>query len=355
MAWYVSAHGWGHASRQREVIREVIARKPGIRITVVTGVPAWFWAGIPEIDISPRATGPLPVERGGATDPGATRAGLSDFLACWKELLEGEREFLVSIGAGLVVSDIDAIPFEAARSAGIPAIGLASFTWDWLFGNLPGCGGEAAGLMARLYSEGHYLRLPLGPRDHPFRSCEDMPMLPGGVPADPDRARRLLGREAPLMVVTLRDAGVLEGPLSAPGWKVVTSLPEPMPGCDLNIPPPELERLGLRFADLVACADTVLLTPGYGIVSLVLAAGVRAVVVRRHGFPETPFLMESLEGRSGTVIRNASELTGDGLGKAASLSLEGPAPLPAGAGGIEASAGRLVEAHESGTDCLPDC
>jgi hypothetical protein len=352
-AWYVSGHGWGHASRQREVIREINRRLPGLGVAVISTVPGWFWESLPNVALCGRASGPVPFEAPGTTDLPATREILAAFLSDWRRALSREIEFLGSVGADLVVSDIEALPFEAARILGMPALGIANFTWDWVFRNLGEGFGEVGDLLAGLYSSGTYLRLPLGPSEQPFCRCIDMPLLPGGTPRDPERARRLF-RPGPLMVVTLRDPGRLAGSsLLAPvGWQVVTSLPEEIPGVTRNIHPAELEKLGLRFADLVACADTVLLTPGYGIVSQVLAWGSRAVVIRRHEFPEAPYLMGALEGRAGTVISEAVDLLGDGLERAALRSLEGPPPVAVGGGGLEACAERVQAVVESGTPGL---
>jgi hypothetical protein len=353
VAWYVSGHGWGHASRQREIIREITRRLPGLGVTIISTVPGWFWDGLPNVMLCRRASGPVPVEAPGTTDLPATGELLAAFLAGWRGALSREIELLGSVGADLVVSDIEALPFEAARILGMPALGVANFTWDWVFRNLGGGFGEVSNLLEGLYSSGTYLRLPLGPSEQPFCRCIDLPLLPGGSPRDPERARRLF-RPGPLMVVTLRDPGRLAGSsLLAPvGWQVVTSLPEEIPGVTRNIPPAELDKLGLRFADLVACADTVLLTPGYGIVSQVLAWGSRAIVMRRHEFPEAPYLMKALDGRAGTVVCEAVDLVGDGLEKAALLSLEGPPPVAVANGGLEVCVERILTVVESGTPDL---
>ena len=36
-------------------------------------------------------------------------------------------------GVGLVVTDVAAIPCAAAAAAGIPAVILSNFTWDWIY------------------------------------------------------------------------------------------------------------------------------------------------------------------------------------------------------------------------------
>lgn len=342
IAWYVSSHGWGHASRQREVIREIVSRHPGVAATVITDSPGWLWPSTSRAVTDRRATGPVPIESGASIDLEATARQLDSFSKRWTRLVRREAEFLSASGAGLVVSDIDAVPFEAAWSVGIPSVGIANFTWDWAFSSLLGLPCEACGLMSSMYSHGTLLRLPLGPSWQPFGACVDVPLLSAGIPRDPSRAREVFGSR-PVLLVTLRDASRLEGRRLTPpeGWLVASSLLEEVPGVGLNLPPARLDDLGLGFADLVEAADAVLMTPGYGIVSQVLARGKRAVVLPRPGFPEVPYLMASLDGRPGTVVREARGLSGSGLGKAVMEALEGPDPVPVPSGGLEACVGFL--------------
>jgi hypothetical protein len=43
VVFYVSSHGFGHASRDIAVIGALSRRRPGARIVVRTSVPAWFF------------------------------------------------------------------------------------------------------------------------------------------------------------------------------------------------------------------------------------------------------------------------------------------------------------------------
>ena len=43
LAFYVSGHGLGHASRDIEVINRLIERRPGARVVVRSSAPRWFF------------------------------------------------------------------------------------------------------------------------------------------------------------------------------------------------------------------------------------------------------------------------------------------------------------------------
>ncbi len=337
-AWYVSSHGWGHAARQRELLRAWLRKRPGAEATVTTEVPDWFWDDMERVQTRRGSAGPVPVEGNGAADPKATVKALSDFCGRADEVVDRERRFLEEGGFRLVVSDIDPAPFDAADGLGIPAYGVANFTWDWIFARmLPDMEREVE-VLRSLYGTGTYLRLPLGPPEHPFRECREAGLLPGGVPRRPEVARKLLG-PGRVCLVSLRDPARLGGPLpEAPGWQLVSALPENRFGLPRNLTPADLRRAGISFADLVAAADVVLCKPGYGMVSQILCGGLRAVVLHRTDFPETPYLTDPLHGRDGVllasaprVLRSLPHLLADLLRQPAAIPL--PSPLK-GDGGI---------------------
>ena len=57
IAVYVSGHGFGHATRTAEVLRELRERAPDLLITVVTSAPAFLFEGIVGPPLSVRALG----------------------------------------------------------------------------------------------------------------------------------------------------------------------------------------------------------------------------------------------------------------------------------------------------------
>ena len=58
LAFYVSGHGFGHASRDIEVINALIRRQSDLRVVIRSQVPGWFLrAGIRRpVDIQPAET-----------------------------------------------------------------------------------------------------------------------------------------------------------------------------------------------------------------------------------------------------------------------------------------------------------
>jgi L-arabinokinase len=280
---------------------------PTLRIDLVTRVPAWFWEGCPINGLFPENAGPCPVETGGTTDSGLSRDALKVFTANSSDILEREILRIGELRPDAVISDIDPLPFEAALRLGVPSFGIASFTWDWIFREMFPDMKTECDLLQRLYQSGTYLRLPLGPRASPFHETIDVPLVPGGGPGDPEKGRRITG-SGKLCLVALRDPGRVHLNMKNPGeWKLVSSLPGNPFRLEHNITPDRMSENDSTFSDLVAAADVVLMKPGYGMVSSILTRGSRAIVVGRDDFPETPFLLEPLHDRPGTIVLRPGE------------------------------------------------
>ncbi len=139
LAAYVTGHGFGHLTRLCEVLTEVRALAPRLPITL-TGL-------VPEA-LARRALGEPLVLRPVACDaglrqldalridePGSAEAACA-FDAGWEARVAEEVAFLRRSGARGVLADVPALPFAAAARAGLPALGLGNFSWDWIYRHL---------------------------------------------------------------------------------------------------------------------------------------------------------------------------------------------------------------------------
>ena len=331
--WYVSSHGWGHAARQRELIRIYRLKYPDTHIVVASDVTRWFWDGSEINSFKEGSKSPIVMEKDGDIDLQATRLHFQNFTIKSSEYLKVEVSRQSNFSPDLVISDIDPLPIKAAGINGIPALGISNFTWDWIMKEmLPDMKNEAA-LIADMYNHGTYLKLPLGPDHSPFNSTIDIPLLRGGPPGDLKKVKKLLPK-GKICLVAFREMppGLL---LSVPkGFCAVSSLPEPTHPVCYNITPAELSKTGATFADLVAACDLVLTKPGYGIVSQILAMGKRAVFFTGRKFPEEKFLLHPLFNRSGTALIDINSTLSTST--AISEVMEEPRPASAQCNGSDA-------------------
>ena len=284
IAFYITAHGYGHAGRSLEVIDELQKFEP---VTIVTEVPEEFF--------QPRFQGPY---RRRAFDCGlirndsvrgvvpATLRKIQAIMARSEELLAQEREFLSHFSR--VVVDSPSLPLEAARAAGIPGVALTSFGWDYIY--RPFAQQDPAwNAVCQWFQEG-YQQASLA-LQYPFsapikENAETVPLV-----ARPGRNRRQeIAEETgadpgkPWAVVWFHDLELDPKCLGTLPYELFTRM---------NWPQARLS--GASFSDIVASADVVVTKPGFGIVSDCIANDKPIVYVPRDDFAEAYLLEDAIQ------------------------------------------------------------
>lgn len=145
LAVFVSPHGFGHAARAAailEALHEALAaRGRRLEATLYTSVPRWFFAeslpASPSFSLSYRelVCDVGLVQRSAVEeDLPATVERLERF---WTEARSVHLRDLLSelrvARADAVLCDIAPLGLLAAREAGLPAILVENFTWDWIY------------------------------------------------------------------------------------------------------------------------------------------------------------------------------------------------------------------------------
>ncbi len=323
----ITGHGFGHATRSLAIGREILRLYPRTGITYSTSVPRDFLDRSGSVLAAAGGGDPVPEPPGGPGEilramdyePGtaeancfevdieATRRLYRNFAASLASRIETEEKHIRAMGYRGVVSDIAAVPIAAAARAGVPAVAVSNFTWDWILAPLLEADPELRSLPGTL--SGHYrpaevyLRLPFHPPAHPFGAVSDLPLigrrarLPRaeslrrlGISGDSGRPTVLVAigglRAGKWPRIRLRDSGAMD-------FIVVGDLPIQFPRGRALFLPDDLKRL-LGFPDLVAAADVVLAKPGYGICSECAVNGTPMVGIERRGFAEAATLREGM-------------------------------------------------------------
>lgn len=303
IAYYVSGHGFGHACRSIELIAAMHAKRPDVKVVMLTAVAPWF---IERSRRSPFEYQTLETDSGVAQidslhiahDTTAERAAA--FYATFPERVAAEAARLRAIGASVVVGDVPPLAFAAARAAGVPAIAVANFTWDWIYADYPRFKDEAPGvidLIAEAYEGAHAaLRLPLHGGFEPMTNVtRDIPFIARRSRLAAGEARARLGlAQGGIVVLASFGAYGADLPYGAFARTAGATLVLTDGEGAVDAPPPNLVRLtsgdlralGLRYEDLVAAADVVLSKPGYGIVSECIANHAALLYTSRDRFIE---------------------------------------------------------------------
>ena len=294
IAYYVSGHGFGHARRTAQVLRTLAGMRPDVRVIVRTTAPAALFKGLSNATVS-GPPGPIDagvVERDTLSiDPAASMRRLAEIVAQREAIVAGEAQFPRECGAGLVVADIPFLAADAAEGAGLDCIGVANFTWDWIF--QPYATATTQPLIDEIRKSHRKMRcllhLPLGHEVSAFREVIEVPLLANrarqdrrgtldllGIDSNDARRRVLIAMRGGLSPQTLhRAAG--ESP------EMLFLVNQPISGG-----PPNLRTLvpGADFTEALAACDAVVSKLGYGILSDCIANGVALLFPPRSGFRE---------------------------------------------------------------------
>lgn len=355
IAVYVSGHGYGHATRTGEVLRTLRGMAPGLPLEVVTSGPeALYREAVPgSFGFRAEACDVGLVQRGSLlVDESATVEACAAFAAAWPSRLAREAAWLRSKGARLVLGDIPPLAFAAAAEAGLPAVGLGNFSWDWIYRHAarrePRLA-EAAQAAASAYRGAELLlELPFAGDLSAFPRRERVGLVARRPRLTRDEARRRLGLDAgPVVLVSFGGFGLpgfdlrLLGPL--PCRFLIVDEPGPAPANLRNLTRGEIAALGLRYQDLLSAADVVVTKPGYGIVTDAIGARCRMVYTDRGDFPEYPILVREMTRWLPARHLPSEDVLAGRWAEAVEGVLGDAWPGPADLGGAEVAARRLLE------------
>ncbi len=318
LIFYISGHGFGHASRDIQIVNALARQVPGLRVVLRTTVPEWFLLSSLDTaaEIVPGDTDVGAVQPDSLSiDEAATARRAAAFYATFDERVAREADLIRSVRPSLVAGDIPPLAFAAAAAAAVPSVAISNFTWDWIYGGFAGFDTLAPGVRALIAGANaqatHTLRLPFAGGFASMRHIEDVPLVArrATLAKAETRARVGLAGDRPIVLATFGGHGgniPIERAAGSSRFQVVATDYEvgiqPSPHPDLRVVSGgEMRRLGLTYTDLLAASDVVATKLGYGIVSECLANGVALLYTLRGRFieqdtfiREMPAVMRSL-------------------------------------------------------------
>jgi L-arabinokinase len=341
--FYVSGHGFGHATRTFTVIDRLHQREPALRLALRSTLPQWF---VGRSTASPIEYSVVEVDTGMAqldslridVDDSARRA--ARFYASFDERADEEARLLRALGAAVVIGDIPPLAFEAASRAGVPSIACANFTWDWIYGAYPQFDALAPGVLARIAAAygraSHALRLPFHGGFGPMAGVvRDVPLVARRSRRGRADARRALGLTdgRPAVLVSFGGHGAklpladiaARGQLTllVTGHEVGRHAASP---ALRHLTWDELDARELRYEDLVAASDVVISKPGYGIVSECIANETPLLYTSRGHFIEHDVLVRGMTPLLKTAFLSNDELRAGNWERAVTGLLAAAAP-----------------------------
>lgn len=314
IVYYITSHGYGHAVRSCEVIRNL---DPSLPLTIRSSLPEWFLRQ--ELGARPFTLAPASFDCG-VLGPDSVRVDLDLTIARMEKLLpanearlDEEVRFLKHCGARAVVSDVPPFPLHAARAAAVPSVLIANFTWSAIYAYLadnfcddPALDARARRVidaMQRDYDEGDLLLAPdMVVEMHACRRRRDVPLIARrGRNRRAEIVERLgLDPDRPLGLLYLgRDGmdGIDWSRLAGYALQLLAYVP---PAGAEHIIHPIPEDL-IDHIDAAASVDVVIAKSGYGICGECITAGAPLVFPPRPEFAEMIAVYDLMDRWGGGV------------------------------------------------------
>lgn len=310
VVFYISGHGFGHASRQTEVIHALAARRPEWPVILRTAVAPSLLSRSLRVPFTllegPCDTGL--VQRDSVTnDDEATSRDALAFYAAFEERVDAECRRLAGLTIQVIVGDIPPLAFAVAHRLRVPSVAIANFTWDWIYEWQEDLR-DTPGFLTRIREAYRHaslaLRLPFSPALDVFSKVEALPLI-ARVSEQPRAAtRRRIGIPSTRKVALLSFGGYGLQRLDVTGldclddWTVlltdrIASSVAPNPHV-VYLAEDTFTTGQLRYEDLVAASDVVVTKPGYGVLSECAATGTALLYTSRGRFREYDLMVQEM-------------------------------------------------------------
>ena len=353
IAYYISAHGYGHGVRSCSILRAIHTLYPQLTVHVVSRLPEPF--------LRNRIGAARNIFRSESFDTGmvqidsirvdvdATLSAVEQLHSRREERIAAEASFLRENTIGLIVADIPSIPIEAAARRGIPRIAVSNFAWDWIYSAFVPRNQRWHAVVEtfrRAYGQTDLLlRLPFCDSMSAFPRIEDIPLV-----AAPGKARRkdimaMTGCDPAKKWVLLSfttldwDESALKAVERMDDYEFFTVRPLAWERRNIHA----LDREQVDFSSVIASVDAVVSKPGFGILSDCIVNRKPLIYADRCDFLEYAILEAAIKKYIKHLHIPSADLYLGDLRDSLDRIWERPDPpenLPAG--GDEIAAGRIV-------------
>lgn len=304
ICYYVTGHGYGHATRVIEICRYLLLL--GHRVIISTTVPAFiFTRELKNIEIRK-----VELDRG-VVQANPLSVDPASSLELYKKTavdkrdnhIENEAKFLQSVNADIVVADIVPLACAAAKRSGCKIAVCTNFSWDFIFSEYLLNASQSYRSMINQISDDYsqadlLIRLPGYTPMPAFKKVIDVPLVVRKARKTPKQVREELGISMNAKLLMFCFGGQtgtfkLNDSFLPKGWLCLLCTVTPVESTEGNSRFIRVNR-DAYTPDLIQASDVVLGKLGYGMSSEVLAHSTPVVFIRREWFNEEPFLRRLL-------------------------------------------------------------
>jgi len=301
--FYTSSHGLGHSTRMIEVANNIPSCH---KVTFATCAPEWIYRSSMTRPYSYRMvkidTGVIQNDFLTVCEEETLR-DYSDLLKHREKIIKEEVTWNKINKVDLIISDIPPMAFPVAKNLSVPSIGIANFSWDWIYRpmvkNYPAYSHVIESIQKDYKQADLVLSLPVN---------GDMSVFPCVKPiALIARKSRLSGKEIrqklnidekkKLILCSFSNFSMVKIDFSHVSEElkdfILISFNSEFPGNYNNFI--KLDNCGnISHEEAVAAADIVVCKPGYGMVAETIVNKTHVLYTSRKDYIENKILAEGL-------------------------------------------------------------
>ena len=368
VVFYISGHGFGHASREVEIANALGAARPDLRIVIRSAVSPALLARTMRVPytLEPGACDSGIVQSSSvAHDDAATIRAAAEYFGAWPDRVAAEIERLRAGDVRAIVGDIPPVAFDVASAIGVPSVAISNFTWDWIYETYPGMTDAMPWLLPLIrnaYAKASIaLELPFSGGFEVFPDVQRIPLVARWPSRSREDTRAHFGipQDRPAVLLSFGGYGLPDLDLRTldclDRWTVVTTdritpAGSLLPGGVVYVVEHAFAG-GFRYEDLVAAVDAVITKPGYGIVAECIAASTAVLYTSRGHFREYDVLVDALGRFARSRFLPQADLFAGRLRESLDALLDEPSPRETMAADGAAVAARVIsETAGSGRD-----
>jgi hypothetical protein len=321
IAYFISPHGFGHATRSAAVMGAVQSLSPAAHFDIFTQAPEWLF----QVSMSGSFTyHPLMSDIGLVQnsplqeDLPATLQRLEAFLPFDEGLVKNLAEQVQELGCQMVVCDIAPLGMAVATQAGLRSVLIENFTWDWIYAGYlesePGFAKPITYLQEVFQSASYHIQTE--PVCHPV-ACDLVTYPVSRAPhTSPRQTRQRLGIPEGGKMVLVTMGGIESSLAFADHPSTMEDLFFVVPGGSRQ--ETDHHRILLPHhsdfyhPDLVQASDSIVGKAGYSTAAEAYLSGVPYIYTARAHFRETASIASFIEKElGGFEIQEEAFLNGE--------------------------------------------
>lgn len=312
IAFFITSHGFGHASRSSAVLNALSEKMPDTHFEIYTGTPEWLFLDsfVKNFSFHPGAVDiGLVQTRPMEHDLPATIRAVTGYLDTLNEKAEKLACELRETGVDAVYCDISPLGILAGKKAGKPVFLFENFTWDWIYEMYRETNPEFYRInerLAEIFSLADY-RLQSEPLCDPIPEADILiPPVSRKPHHNTGMIREKLGISPEERIGMVSMGGIpenLEFVINRPiPDEVVLLLPGTFDriervGNKILLP----HRSGIYHPDMIHSVEFVIGKAGYSTIAEVCASGAAYGYISREGFRESEVTSAFLRKRTNTM------------------------------------------------------